>query len=289
MKVSQGNKRGIAARRVTAAPRFALALLLAATAGSAGALFAPQPAMAQEAAATDNANNGEDENDPLEPMNRYFFELNKFFDTILIKPVATWYDGVVPEPGRDGVRNFLDNLRSPVILANDLLQGEWERAGTTASRFGINTTVGVLGLMDPAADWGMPQHSEDFGQTLGTYDVDEGPYLFLPVLGPAPPRDLTGFVVDQFFDPLTYVYWNESSNVPLIRFAVNGIDQRARSLNTLDQIERTSVDHYATVRNLYRQIRKSEIANGERDFDDLPDIDNLSFDTNEPNTPGMRF
>ncbi len=129
MKVSQGNKRGIAARRVTAAPRFALALLLAATAGSAGALFAPQPAMAQEAAATDNANNGEDENDPLEPMNRYFFELNKFFDTILIKPVATWYDGVVPEPGRDGVRNFLDNLRSPVILANDLLQGEWERAG----------------------------------------------------------------------------------------------------------------------------------------------------------------
>ncbi len=126
MKVSQGNKRGIDARRVTAAPRFALALLLAATAGSAGALFAPQPAMAQEAAATDNANNGEDENDPLEPMNRYFFELNKFFDTILIKPVATWYDGVVPEPGRDGVRNFLDNLRSPVILANDLLQGEWD-------------------------------------------------------------------------------------------------------------------------------------------------------------------
>lgn len=283
MKFTQGNDQGNDRRTGAAAACFALALFLAAT---AGVMVAPQAATAQEAATADN---GGDENDPLEPMNRYFFELNKFFDTILLKPVATWYDGVVPEPGRDGVRNFLDNLRSPVILANDLLQGEWDRAGTTASRFGINTTVGVLGLFDPAAGWGMPQHSEDFGQTLGTWEVGEGPYLFLPVLGPAPPRDLTGFVVDQFFDPLTYIYWNDSSNVPLIRFAVNGIDQRARSLKTLDQIERTSVDHYATVRNLYRQIRKNEIANGNRDFDDLPDIENLNFDTNEPDSPGMRF
>ena len=261
----------------------ALALLFGMTA-------APHTAMAaDEPAGQAPADNGVDENDPLEPMNRYFFELNKFFDTILLKPVATWYDGVVPEPGRDGVRNFLDNLRSPVILANDLLQGEWERAGTTASRFGINTTVGVLGLFDPAADWGMPQHSEDFGQTLGTYDVAEGPYLYLPVLGPAPPRDLTGFVVDQFFDPLTYIYWDEAKTVPTIRFVLNGVDQRARSLDTLDQIERTSVDHYATVRNLYRQIRKNEIANGTRDFDDLPDIENLNFDTNEPDSPRIAF
>ncbi|MEQ9226696.1 MAG: VacJ family lipoprotein [Parvibaculum sp.] len=249
----------------------------------------PHRAAAQEPAADPQAENGVDENDPLEPMNRYFFELNKFFDTILLKPVATWYDGVVPQPGRDGVRNFLDNLRSPVILANDMLQGEWDRAGTTASRFGINTTVGVLGLFDPASGWGMPQHGEDFGQTLAVYGSGEGPYLYLPVLGPAPPRDLTGFVVDQFFDPLTYIYWDKSSTVPTIRFVVNGIDQRARSLKTLDQIERTSVDHYATIRNLYRQIRNNEISNGERDFDDLPDIENLNFDTNEPNTPGMRF
>lgn len=255
-----------------------------------GLAAAPHAAMAaDEPAAQTSATDGSDENDPLEPMNRYFFELNKFFDTILLKPVATWYDGVVPEPGRDGVRNFLDNLRSPVILANDLLQGEWERAGTTASRFGINTTVGVLGLFDPAADWGMPQHSEDFGQTLGTYDVAEGPYLYLPVLGPAPPRDLTGFVVDQFFDPLTYIYWDKAKTVPVTRFVVNGIDQRARSLDTLDQIERTSVDHYATVRNLYRQIRKNEIANGTRNFDDLPDIENLNFDTNEPDSPRIGF
>ncbi|MEQ8269152.1 MAG: VacJ family lipoprotein [Parvibaculum sp.] len=233
------------------------------------------------------ANDDGGENDPLEPMNRYFFELNIFFDTILLKPVATWYDGVVPEPGRNGIRNFLDNLRSPVILANDLLQGEWDRAGTTASRFGVNTTVGVLGLFDPAARGGMKQHSEDFGQTLAVWGTGEGPYLFLPVLGPAPPRDLTGFVVDQAFDPLTYIYWDRPKTVPTVRFVVNGIDQRARSLKTLDQIERTSVDYYATVRNLYRQSRTSEIANGENDYDALPDIDDLTFDTNEPNTASV--
>lgn len=267
-----------------------MALILLATV--AVAITAPQVARAADPApaATDtDMGNGIDENDPLEPMNRYFFELNRFFDTILLKPVATWYDGVIPQPGRNGVRNFLDNLRSPVILANDMLQGEWDRAGTTASRFGINTTVGLLGLFDPAADWGMPQHSEDFGQTLATYGSGEGPYLYLPVLGPAPPRDLTGFVVDQFFDPLTYIYWDEPKTVPTVRFVVNGIDQRARSLTTLDQIERTSVDHYATVRNLYRQIRNNEIANGARNFDDLPDIEHLNFDTNEPNNPDMRF
>ncbi|MEX0839868.1 MAG: VacJ family lipoprotein [Parvibaculum sp.] len=247
-------------------------------------LLASFVAIAMLGAGSGAARADNDENDPLEPMNRYFFELNKFFDTILLKPVATWYDGVVPEPGRNGVRNFLDNLRSPVILANDMLQGEWDRAGTTASRFGINTTVGVLGLFDPASDWGMKQHSEDFGQTLATWGTGEGPYLFLPVLGPAPPRDLTGFVVDTAFDPLTYIYWDRPKTVPVTRFVVNGIDQRARSLKTFDQIERTSVDFYATVRNLYRQSRANEIANGERDFDTLPDIDNLTFDTNEPNT-----
>lgn len=273
MKFSFGN--GTAARRFGCVALLALAALIAAPA---------QPAHAQDAAVETDP-----ENDPLEPMNRYFFELNRFFDTILLKPVATWYDGVVPEPGRDGVRNFLDNLRSPVILANDVLQGEWDRAGTTIGRFGINTTVGVLGLFDPATSWGLPKHSEDFGQTLALYGTPEGPYIFLPVLGPAPPRDLTGFVVDQFFDPLTYIYWDRAKTVPVTRFVVNGIDQRARSLDTLDQIERTSVDHYATVRNLYRQIRKNEIANGQRDFDDLPDIENLNFDTNQPNSPGMRF
>ena len=223
-----------------------------------------------------------DANDPIEPLNRYFFELNRFLDTILLKPVATWYQGVLPHPVRQSVRHFMDNLKSPVVFANDELQGEWDRGDTTATRFAINSTVGVLGLFDPATDWGYPQHSEDFGQTLAVYDVPEGPYLFLPILGPSPPRDLTGFVVDSFFDPLTYIYWNGPYTVPVTRFVINGIDVRARNLKTLDQIERTSVDYYATVRSLYRQSRANEIANGKTDTKDLPDIDNLNFDTNEP-------
>lgn len=245
--------------------------------------FAIPAAMAAESAPTAApATQGVDENDPLEPMNRYFFEVNRFLDTIAVKPVATWYDGVLPGFAKDGVRNFLDNLRSPVILANDLLQGEWDRAGTTVSRFAVNTTVGVGGLMDPATDWGMAEHGEDFGQTLAVYGTGEGPYLYLPILGPAPVRDLSGFVVDQFFDPLTYVYWDGPNTVPVARFVLNGIDLRARNLGTLDQIERTSVDYYATIRNLYRQSRINEINNGKTNVDTLPDIDNLNFDTNEP-------
>lgn len=248
-----------------------LAVLLAACATK------PSPSNAAAVQAYDDAN------DPAEPLNRYFFELNRFFDIILIKPVATWYQGVVPDPARDSIRNFLDNLSSPVVLANDGLQGEWDRAGTTATRLGINTTVGVLGLFDPATGWGYPQHREDFGQTLATYGTPEGPYIFLPILGPSPPRDLAGFVVDSFFDPLTYVYWDGPYTVRVARFVVNGIDVRSRNLATLDQIERTSVDYYATVRSLYRQSRNNEIANGKATSDEnLPDIDNLNFDTNEP-------
>jgi len=223
-------------------------------------------------------------NDPIEPLNRYFFELNRFFDTILIKPVATWYQGVLPRPVRNGVRNFFDNLRSPVILGNDMLQGEWDRAGTTTKRFGINSTVGVLGLFDPAESWGLPQHGEDFGQTLATWGMEEGPYLYLPILGPTPPRDLAGFIVDQLMDPLTWIVETPPYTIPVTRFVLNGVDLRARNLDTLDNIERTSVDYYATMRSLYRQMRRNEIANGHIDNDELPDIDNLNLDTNGTET-----
>lgn len=266
------------AKPATKSFAWVLALLLSTSALAPVARAADQ-APAATPAATDAV---VDENDPLEPMNRYFFEVNRFLDTIALKPVATWYDGVLPGFAKDGVRNFLDNLRSPVVLANDLLQGEWDRAGTTVSRFAINTTVGVGGLMDPASNWGMEEHGEDFGQTLAVYGTGEGPYLYLPVLGPAPVRDLSGFVVDQFFDPLTYVYWDGPNTVPVARFVLNGVDLRARNLGTLDQIERTSVDYYATIRSLYRQSRINEINNGQTKVESLPDIDNLNFDTNEP-------
>ena len=224
----------------------------------------------------------EEANDPIEPVNRYLFAVHtQLLDGLIFKPAAQGYDVLMPGFAQDSVRHFLDNLRTPVILANDMLQGEWDRAGTTVTRFGINTTAGVGGLFDPATDWGYQRHGEDFGQTLAVWGSGEGPYLFLPLLGPAPPRDLAGFVVDQAFDPLTYVYWNRSSTVPTARFVANGLDLRARNLDTLDEIERTSVDFYAALRSLYRQSRNNEIANGEIDPNRLPDISDIDYDLDD--------
>lgn len=206
----------------------------------------------------------EETNDPLEPLNRYIFELNYAFDELVFKPLAGWYYVALPNPVQDGVRNALRNLRSPVIAANDLFQGNTARARTTATRFAINSTVGVLGLFDVADGMGHPFHDEDFGQTLAVHGVEEGPYLVVPILGPSNPRDLTGKVVDVFLDPLTYVAWNNDLEwMQYGRAGLEGVDARARNLDTLDEIREGSIDYYATIRSLYRQRREDEIRNGE--------------------------
>ena len=203
-------------------------------------------------------------NDPLEPLNRAIFGFNLALDKALLRPVAIAYRDVIPKPGRDGVRNFLDNLETPVVLANDVLQGSAERAGTTAGRFAINSTIGIAGLLDVAAGMGFKRHDEDFGQTLGVWGFPEGPYLVLPILGPSPPRDSVGLVVDYFIDPLTYVFDNNDVEwLSFVRFGVRAVDSRSRSVEALDEIERTSIDFYATVRSFYRQQRADEIRNGE--------------------------
>jgi phospholipid-binding lipoprotein MlaA len=135
---------------------------------------------------------GEDDNDPLEGLNRGIFEFNRVVDGVLIKPAAQIYRGVLPQQAQDSVRSFLRNLRSPVILANDVLQGDMDRAGSTIGRFLVNTTLGIGGLFDVASELGMPFHDEDFGQTLAVWGVGEGPYLVLPLLGPSNPRDAVG-------------------------------------------------------------------------------------------------
>lgn len=212
-------------------------------------------------------------NDPLEDVNRWFFAINEFVDGLIIKPIAQGYRFVVPEFGRNRVRDFMDNLNSPVVFANDLLQGEFERAGVTLTRFSINTTVGLAGLFDPAESWGLEQHSEDFGQTLGVYGVGEGPYLFLPLLGPNPPRDLVGRAVDTVTDPLFWIGGDTMDYIGYGTTALNLLDIRARNIETLEELERTSIDYYAAVRSLYRQSREGAIRNGEFDFDayELPE------------------
>lgn len=198
-------------------------------------------------------------NDPIEPVNRAIFSFNQVADDVLIGPLARGYRAVMPSMIRRGVRNVLSNLRAPVTLANDLLQFKPDRALVTGGRFLLNTTIGVGGLFDVATDWGIQGHREDFGQTLAVWGYPEGPYLMLPLLGPSNPRDTTGLVVDAFMDPWGYFI---PGDYALVRPLVSGLDERERVLDPLDEIERASLDFYATLRSLYRQRRADEIRDG---------------------------
>ncbi|MSO54237.1 MAG: VacJ family lipoprotein [Rhodospirillales bacterium] len=132
---------------------------------------------------------------------RAVFAFNQALDTLIVKPLAEDYLEL-PEQVWASIHNFLQNLRTPVVLFNDVMHGNGERAGTTVARVALNTTLGIGGLFDPATAAGYPRHSEDFGQTLAVWGVDEGPYIVWPILGPSNPRDTVGFTVDFFTDPL---------------------------------------------------------------------------------------
>jgi len=199
-------------------------------------------------------------NDPLEPTNRVFYEVNEGFDTVLLKPAAIIYSGVVPDRLRTGIHNMLANLGTPVQLGNDMLEGKPRRAGDTTMRFLINTTVGVLGFFDVAKGLGYPDHDTDFGMTLASWGVPEGPFLFLPVLGPTDPRDAIGFGVDTEADP--FGWFGQGSLVTAARwsrFGLTAVDQRSRVLGDIASIKKTALDPYATFRSLYRQHRHSQI------------------------------
>jgi phospholipid-binding lipoprotein MlaA len=223
-------------------------------------------------------------NDPGEPTMRAIFAFNQALDKSVLKPVANVYRNVAPEKMRTGVHNFLNNLRTPVIFFNDVLQGEFRRAIATLVRFLINSTVGILGFSDTAADFGLEYHHEDFGQTLAVWNMPEGPYLMLPVFGPSNPRDAIGRVVDFFIDPLNM--WAKNSDEEwtiYTRTAVDAVDFRALHYDTIDDLEKSSLDFYAAVRSLYRQRRNDEINNGEVDpSTSVPSIGQFQDDEPEP-------
>ncbi|HWA04160.1 MAG TPA: VacJ family lipoprotein [Rhizomicrobium sp.] len=212
------------------------------------------------------------QNDPYEPTNRAIFDFNQKLDRHVARPVAVFYNHAVPRPAREGIHNMLSNMDEPVTFANDILQGEKTRAVETFGRIVINSTIGIGGLIDVAAKMGIPDHSEDFGQTLGVWGAGEGSYFVAPLLGPAPPRDLAGRIVDYGFDPFTYARFDGYRTLAYARAGLGIVDLRARNVDTLDQIERTSVDFYATQRSLYRQYRNSEIRNGAPDLNELPEL-----------------
>jgi phospholipid-binding lipoprotein MlaA len=186
--------------------------------------------------------------------------------------VAKFYRSAVPAPAREGIHNALDNLNDPVVLANDVIQGDGDKAGQTLGRFVINSTVGLAGLIDVAAKVGIPGHPNDFGITLGKAGSAEGSYLVLPFVGPKPPRDLVGAGVDIAFDPLTYMTWNNSTLYMIIRGGLGVLDARTASIDAVESIERSSIDFYATSRSLYRQNRAAQINGGKADNSDLPNF-----------------
>jgi phospholipid-binding lipoprotein MlaA len=203
-------------------------------------------------------------NDPLEPLNRKIFAFDMFLDQWLIKPIAQVYENVVPDPGKDAIRNFLGNLHEPVIFANNMLQTEFTRAGWTVERFALNSTIGVGGVFDVATRWGIEKQSGDFGQTLYHYGVPEFFYLVLPILGPSNPRDAVGMVADGYADPFSYLAYDYGADVATYaRWGGEGLDQRAQNLANLDDLQKNAIDLYAEVRSLYRQHRADELRHGE--------------------------
>ena len=198
--------------------------------------------------------------DPLEPVNRGIFAVNLVADDYVIRPVAQAYRDYIPQPIRNGVHNFLTNLRSPVIMFNDALQGQGKLAGDTFARLWVNTILGLGGIMDVASDIGIPFHDADFGQTLGVWGVPAGPYLVLPILGPSDARDTVGLVADSYADPFNGLMrknGDDGDYVILGRTVVAGIDLRSRNIDLLDRIRSTSLDYYATLRSLYQQHREA--------------------------------
>ncbi len=200
-------------------------------------------------------------NDPIEPTNRVFYKINDVLDTAIMKPVAQAYVYVLPEAVRTGIHNVLDNISAPVRQTNDMLEGKPMRAGDTAMRFLINTTAGVGGIFDVAKKVGYPNHDADFALTLANWNVPEGPFLYLPVIGPSSPRDATGYAVDMALDPFTWIGQGTTAHTigSWTRTVVNAVDTRARLLDTIDNIKKTALDPYATFRSLYRQNRAGKL------------------------------
>jgi phospholipid-binding lipoprotein MlaA len=211
--------------------------------------------------------------DPFEPFNRAMYAFNDGLDRVVLGPVASAYETIVPQIGRRRIRDFLDNWKSPVWLANDVLQGDLDHAGVTTRRFALNTTVGVLGFYDfAAAHADLPKRDEDFGQTLGVHGVSNGAYLMLPLYGPTTFRDLGGTVVDIVMDPFTWAEFDGDDAYRVTTRTLDIVDIRVQTDPAVGAI-RESVDPYARTRAVYIQSRNERIRNGADAYEDLPDFE----------------
>ncbi len=252
-----------------------LAAFLALTAGAAHAQISDADeaaAFAEDLKNDGAADQGDANQDPWEGFNRKMFSVNNAIDGAVLVPAAKIYRATTHKKQRKGLRNLLANARMPGILINDLLQGEFKRASQTAGRFVVNTTIGFGGMGDPAERIGIPQHSEDFGQTLAVWGVSSGPYLFMPLLGPSTVRGGVGAIGDVALDPAVWIRTDAASFARYSRAGATGLALREPLIEPLQDIKDNSLDYYASIRSFYTQSRKREIANGRTNYDDLPDI-----------------
>jgi phospholipid-binding lipoprotein MlaA len=250
-------------------PRTAMRLvlptsILAATlvlATALGGCAKPPPASDRDAVA-----DFKQTNDPMEPTNRVFFSINNGLDRVIFRPLAVAYRWAVPQTIRTHTHNFLSNLGQPVTLFDDMLATKPRRAGDSFMRFVVNTTIGVGGVFDVATVWGWPAHDSDAGITFALWGIPDGPFLFLPVLGPTNPRDASGFGTDIAMDPLTWIgHGTTVTALGFARYGLSAVDARERVLDDLDKIEAQALDPYATLRSLSRQHRASQIDDARND------------------------
>lgn len=211
--------------------------------------------------------------DPLEDVNRVTLDVNEAIDKGVLEPVARGYRKATPAAFRIALRNFLRNLKSPVIIGNQLLQGDLEGTANSTLRMVVNTLAGFGGILDLAADGGVPYEPEDFGQTLAVWGVDNGPYLVLPLLGPSTLRDTGGMIVDAYADPVRlYLFNTDQEEWHYARLGASIIDQREELLDVIDDLRRNSFDYYAALRSTYIQRRNALINDQNPDTTTAPAI-----------------
>lgn len=198
-------------------------------------------------------------NDPAEPFNRKIHGFNREVDRVLIRPASQGYGRGLPEPIRDGVSNFTSNLSIPAEIVNGLLQGRPHNAAENTFRFVINTVVGVGGIFDPASVLGLTGKSTDFGETLHVWGVGEGPYMELPIMRPAPARDMVGWVVDVAMNPVALVAKSPEAEVATVLYIASKLGDRYRYSSMVDALLYESADSYAQTRLITLQNRRFQL------------------------------
>lgn len=216
--------------------------------------------------------------DPLEEVNRVTLKVNDAADKMFLEPIAKGYRKVTPDAARTIVGNFLRNLSSPVIIGNELLQGDLEGAGNATARVVINTLAGFGGILDLAEQGGIEYQPEDFGQTLATWGVGNGMYVMFPLLGPSTSRDAAGRLVDSYVDPLRIYFFNINEGyLHYNRLAVGALSKREDFIEVINDLRSNSFDYYAAVRSAYYQHRNALINDQGSDAAgaDIPDYDDF--------------